>query len=52
MPLIINEMITTVEKPEGDDEPLLQASGVQESEAKLVASLELNREREARLTID
>ncbi len=52
MPLIINEMITTIEKPQGEEQPLLEATGMQESEARVVNSLELSKEREARLTID
>lgn len=52
MPLVIQELITTVEKPQGADAANLQVVNTEKPQADTWVQLELMREREARLRYD
>lgn len=52
MPLIINELVTVVEKPAGDTPRTPQATGAGESDTDAREWLEISREREERLRCD
>ncbi len=52
MPLIINELITTVEAPQGEQQAPVQAAGADEMQGRMVEQLKLNEEREERLSVD
>ena len=52
MPLVINELIATVESPQQPDQQSLVATSAEESEQKVMAVLALSNEREERLSVD
>ena len=52
MPLIISELITTVEQPEGADAASPEVTGLENLDAKTLGLIALSKEREERLQID
>lgn len=52
MPIIIHELITTIEAPESSDRHSSQPGGLEEAEVNTLKGLELTKEREERLLCD
>lgn len=52
MPLIINELITSVETPAEHEEKSPQSSGSDDADKELFELIQINSEREERLSID
>ncbi len=52
MPLVINELIATVESPQEPNQQPVIATSAEESEQKVLTVLALSNEREERLSVD